>query len=558
MSDARLRGTAPSIPPSPSSPQSPLLQLQDLRVRFGDKEVVRGVSFDIAAGEKLALVGESGSGKTITALSILRLAGDARITGRALMDGHDLLALSEREMRGVRGGDIAMVFQEPMTALNPLMSVGDQVAEVLQLKQALSRAQAGQAAIELLASTGIPEPARRAGAFPHQLSGGQRQRAMISMALASRPRLLLADEPTTALDVTLRGQILDLLSDLQRQTGMAVLLITHDLHLVRQFADRVAVMEHGVLVESGAVSDVFRAPQHAYTQRLIGSVPRRDVLDAAPSPTAVPAAQAHALRVAYATPLPGIRGWFRRGEFVAVKGADFSIGPARTLGVVGESGSGKSTLAQALLGLLPYQGELRIAGQGWQLPAQRNTPENQALRRQVQVVFQDPFSSLSPRLTVEEIVGEGLRVHEPGLSPADRRARVQSALEDVGLTEAQFPGLLARYPHEFSGGQRQRLAIARALILSPRLLVLDEPTSALDVTIQQQVLALLQRLQKERSLSYLLITHDVAVIRAMAHDVIVMKDGEVLESGPVQAVLDAPGHPYTQRLVSAAGLDGVG
>ncbi|GKS76733.1 dipeptide ABC transporter ATP-binding protein [Acidovorax sp. SUPP950] len=567
MSDARMRGTAPiphsaasssSAGTSPAASSAPLLQVQDLHVRFGDKEVVRGVGFDIAAGEKLALVGESGSGKTITALSILRLAGDAHITGRALMDGQDLLALSEREMRGVRGGDIAMVFQEPMTALNPLMAVGDQVAEVLQLKQALSRAQARQAAVELLASTGIPEPARRADAFPHQLSGGQRQRAMIAMALASRPRLLLADEPTTALDVTLRGQILDLLSDLQRQTGMAVLLITHDLHLVRKFADRVAVMEHGVLVESGAVSDVFRSPQHAYTQRLIGSVPRRDVLEPEASATAVPAAQAHALRVAYATPLPGIRGWFRRGEFVAVKGADFSIAPARTLGVVGESGSGKSTLAQALLGLLPYQGDLRIAGQGWQLPAQRNTPANQALRRQVQVVFQDPFSSLSPRLTVEEIVGEGLRVHEPGLPPADRRARVESALEDVGLTDAQFPGLLARYPHEFSGGQRQRLAIARALILSPRLLVLDEPTSALDVTIQQQVLALLQRLQKERSLSYLLITHDVAVIRAMAHDVIVMKDGEVLESGPVQAVLDAPRHPYTQRLVSAAGLDGEG
>ncbi|WP_434802621.1 ABC transporter ATP-binding protein [Paracidovorax valerianellae] len=570
MSEERMHTATPQAPvasslaggraPSAAATAAgvPLLQVQDLHVRFGDKEVVSGVSFDIAAGEKLALVGESGSGKTITALSILRLAGDATITGRALMAGHDLLALSEREMRGVRGGDIAMVFQEPMTALNPLMSVGDQVAEVLQLKQALSRAQAGQAAIELLASTGIPEPARRAGAFPHQLSGGQRQRAMIAMALASRPRLLLADEPTTALDVTLRGQILDLLSDLQRQTGMAVLLITHDLNLVRRFADRVAVMEHGVLVEHGAVADVFRAPQHRYTQRLIGSVPRRDVVEAAPPADAVPAAQAQALRVAYATPLPGVRGWFKRGEFVAVKGADFSVAPARTLGVVGESGSGKSTLAQALLGLLPYQGTLKIAGQGWQQPATRNSPANQALRREVQVVFQDPFSSLSPRLTVEEIVGEGLLVHEPGLSPAERRTRVQSALHDVGLAETQFPGLLARYPHEFSGGQRQRLAIARALILSPRLLVLDEPTSALDVTIQQQVLTLLQRLQKERSLSYLLITHDVAVIRAMAHDVIVMKDGEVLETGPVHAVLDAPRHPYTQRLVSAAGLDGLG
>ncbi|GKT21529.1 dipeptide ABC transporter ATP-binding protein [Acidovorax sp. SUPP3334] len=568
MTDERAHGATPNASSAPfhaigraaaagDAQGAALLQVQDLHVRFGDKEVVSGVSFDIAAGEKLALVGESGSGKTITALSVLRLAGEATIGGRALMAGRDLLALSEREMRGVRGGDIAMVFQEPMTALNPLMSVGDQVAEVLQLKQALSRSQAARAAIELLASTGIPEPARRAGAFPHQLSGGQRQRAMIAMALASRPRLLLADEPTTALDVTLRGQILELLSDLQRQTGMAVLLITHDLNLVRRFADRVAVMEHGVLVERGAVADVFSAPRHSYTQRLIGSVPRRDVVEAAPLADAVPAARAQGLRVAYATPLPGVRGWFRRGEFVAVKGADFSVEPARTLGVVGESGSGKSTLAQALLGLLPFQGTLDISGQGWQQPAQRNSAANQALRRQVQVVFQDPFSSLSPRLTVEEIVGEGLLVHEPGLAPAERRTRVQSALHDVGLTEGQFPGLLARYPHEFSGGQRQRLAIARALILSPRLLVLDEPTSALDVTIQQQVLTLLQRLQKERSLSYLLITHDVAVIRAMAHDVIVMKDGEVLEAGPVHTVLDAPRHPYTQRLVSAAGLDGL-
>ncbi len=542
------------VVPSSSSFDAPLLRVQDLRVRFGAKEVVHGVSFHIGAGEKLALVGESGSGKTITALSLLRLAGEAEVGGQALMGGRDLLALTERELRGVRGGDIAMVFQEPMTALNPLMAVGDQVAEVLELKQALTRAQAAQSAIELIASTGIPEPARRARAFPHQLSGGQRQRAMIAMALASRPRLLLADEPTTALDVTLRGQILDLLSDLQRQTGMAVLMITHDLNLVRRFADRVAVMEHGRLVEEGAVAGVFDAPRHAYTQRLIGSVPVRDVEEAPPPAGAVPAAEAQGLRVAYATPLPGLRGWFRRGEFVAVEGADFCLAPGRTLGVVGESGSGKSTLAQALLGLLPHQGRLAIAGQGWQLPAQRNTPANQALRRRVQVVFQDPFSSLSPRLTVEEIVGEGLHVHEPGLALPERHARVQQALADVGLSEMQFPGLLARYPHEFSGGQRQRLAIARALIVQPQLLVLDEPTSALDVTIQQQVLALLQRLQKERGLSYLLITHDVAVIRAMAHEVLVMKDGKVVETGLVAQVLDAPQHPYTRKLVTAAGL----
>ena len=531
----------------------PLLEVRDLHVRFGDKEVVRGVSLAIAPGEKLALVGESGSGKTITALSLLRLAGDAAISGQALLHGRgDLLALSEREMRGVRGGDIAMVFQEPMTALNPLMTIGAQIAEVLMLKKGLTGSQCAQAAIELLAKTGIPEPARRAGSFPHQLSGGQRQRAMIAMALASEPQLLLADEPTTALDVTLRGQILDLLSDLQRQNGMAVLLITHDLNLVRRFADRVAVMEQGVLVEQGAVAEVFSAPQHAYTRRLIASQPRRDVAPAGALPDAPPVVRTQDLRVVYPTPLPGIRGWFKKGEFVAVQGASLALGPGETLGVVGESGSGKSTLAQAILGLLPHAGELQVGGQAWQQPAMRNTPANQQLRRRVQVVFQDPFSSLSPRLTVEEIVGEGLQVHEPALRPAERRARVEAALAEVGLTEAQYPRLLQRYPHEFSGGQRQRLAIARALIVQPQVLVLDEPTSALDVTIQQQVLGLLQRLQKEKGLSYLLITHDVDVIRAMAHQVLVMKDGAVLESGSVDAVLDAPRHPYTQRLVAAA------
>ena len=535
------------------SSSTPLLEVRDLRVRFGDKQVVHGVNFALHAGEKLALVGESGSGKTVTALAMLRLAGDAQLGGQVLLNGRDLLTLSEREMRGVRGDDVAMIFQEPMTALNPLMSVGDQVAEVLQLKQALTLAQAQQQAVELLATTGIPDPARRARAFAHQLSGGQRQRAMIAMALASSPKVLLADEPTTALDVTLRVQSLALLGDLQRQTGMALLLITHDLNLVRRFADRAAVMEQGLLVEQGAVHDVFANPQHAYTRRLIASVPRRDVVEA-PVRAAQALVEVQQLSVRYATPLPGLRGWFRKGEFVAVKGADLRLLPHHTLGIVGESGSGKSTLAQAILGLLPSDGGLRINGQAWQAPATRNSPANQALRRSVQVVFQDPFSSLSPRLTVEEIVGEGLRVHAPESLPPERRQRVLQALADVGLTELQYPGLLQRYPHEFSGGQRQRLAIARALIVQPQVLVLDEPTSALDVTIQQQVLALLQRLQRERGLSYLLITHDVDVIRAMAHDVLVMKDGEVLEAGSVAQVLDAPRHPYTQRLVAASML----
>ena len=537
---------APSLP---RPPFEPLLEVSNLRVAFDGKEVVRGIDFSIQPGEKLALVGESGSGKTVTALSLLRLVMNAQITGSAAFLGRDLLGLPEPTLRGIRGSDIAMIFQEPMTALNPLFTVGEQIAEVLELKQGLPSADASQAAIDLLAKTGISEPQRRARAFPHQLSGGQRQRAMIAMALACKPKLLLADEPTTALDVTLRAQILDLLTALQRQNGMAVLLITHDLNLVRRFADRVVVMENGCIVEQGPVARVFAEPEHAYTRRLIDSQPVRDVpprrIDAG---SAEPVMQAKALRVAYPVPVAGVRGWFRKGEFVAVQGADFHIAPGQTLGVIGESGSGKSTLALAALGLLPFQGALQVSGRTWR----EGAAADKALRQGVQVVFQDPFSSLSPRLTVEEIVGEGLRVHAPALSAAQRQARVLAALEDVGLTTAQFPALLTRYPHEFSGGQRQRIAIARALIVGPRLLVLDEPTSALDVTIQKQVLQLLQGLQHTRGLSYLLITHDVEVIRAMAHDVIVMKDGVVVESGPVDQVLVAPRHDYTRVLVAAA------
>jgi len=532
---------------------APLLEVKGLRVAFGGKEVVHGADFTIAAGEKLALVGESGSGKTVTALSLLGLVQNATVSGSAhFADGHgggrrDLLALPERELLAVRGREIAMIFQEPMTALNPLYCVGDQIAEVLQLKEGLSTRQAWQGAVDALAACGIPDPGRRAEAYPHQLSGGQRQRAMIAMALAGRPRLLLADEPTTALDVTLRGQILDLLGEVQRANGMAILLITHDLNLVRKFADRVAVMENGRLVEQGPVAHVFAQPRHAYTRKLIDSRPVREVVEALPAGQE-PVMRARGLQVGYPVQLPGFRGWFRKGRFVAVRGAEFSIEPGRTLGVVGESGSGKSTLALAALGLLPHEGELDVAGSRWGPDASRN----RAIRRAVQVVFQDPFSSLSPRMTVEEIVGEGLLVHEPRLPPAGRRDRVVQALAEVGLGPEQFPGLLQRYPHEFSGGQRQRLAIARALIVQPRLLVLDEPTSALDVTIQKQVLGLLQRLQREKGLSYLLITHDVDVIRAMAHDVLVLKDGDILEAGPVRQVLEAPRQDYTRALVAAA------
>ena len=541
-----------------TTPHQPLLDVKGLRVAFGGKEVVHGIDFRIAAGEKLALVGESGSGKTVTALALLRLAQNADIAGvaklfdaQAASNGRDLLSIPERELRGIRGKEIAMIFQEPMTALNALYTVGDQIAEVLELHEGLSARDAQAAAVQLLADTGIPEPERRARAFPHQLSGGQRQRAMIAMALACKPRLLLADEPTTALDVTVRAQILDLLADLQRKHGMAVLLITHDLNLVRRFADRVAVMEDGHIVEQGDVATVFEAPQHAYTRKLIDSHPERNVSAVAAGSDARPVLEATGLRVSYPVSRPGVAGWFRKGEFIAVQNADFRIAPGETLGVVGESGSGKSTLALAALGLLKYRGALKVDGKGWAV----DRGSDLALRRVMQVVFQDPFSSLSPRMTVEQIVGEGLRVHAPELGTEQRRARALAALADVGLSEAQFPSLLDRYPHEFSGGQRQRLAIARALIVDPQLLVLDEPTSALDVTIQKQVLGLLQRLQRERGLSYLLITHDVEVIRAMAHHVIVMKDGNILESGLVERVLDAPEHPYTKTLVAAALLE---
>ncbi len=532
-----------------------LLHVKDLRISFAGKEVVHGIDFSIAPGEKLALVGESGSGKTITALSLLRLVQNAQVQGTAVFQSPqgevELLGMPERQLRGIRGQDIAMIFQEPMTALNPLFTVGNQIEEILALKQGLGQAMRAQAAIKLLADTGITEPERRAKCFPHQLSGGQRQRAMIAMALACQPKLLLADEPTTALDVTVRTQILDLLGELQRKNGMAVLMITHDLNLVRRFADRIAVMENGVIVEQGAVQAVFASPQHAYTKKLMDSKPIRDVREVPVKPGLPAVMQAKDLRVSYPVSLPGFKGWFKTGEFVAVQGASFSIPAGQTLGVMGESGSGKSSLALAALGLHPSKGDLTVSIGPMRLGWTKNAIINKVIRKAVQVVFQDPFSSLSPRMTVEQIVGEGLTVHQPGIHGIELQQRVVRTLGEVGMLERQFPGLLQRYPHEFSGGQRQRIAIARALMVEPQLLVLDEPTSALDVTIQKQVLQLLQKLQRERGLSYLLITHDIDVIKAMAHQVIVMKDGAVLEAGTLAHIVDTPRHPYTQMLVAA-------
>jgi microcin C transport system ATP-binding protein len=520
----------------------PLLELDHLHVTFGDTVAVKDVTLAIERGERVALVGESGSGKSVTALSILRLLNDAEVSGAIRFSGEDLLTKSEREMRGLRGSAIAMIFQEPMSALNPLYTVGEQIAETIVVHDGVPAKEARKRAVALLARTGIAEPGKRVNSYPHQLSGGQRQRAMIAMALACRPGLLLADEPTTALDVTIRAQIVELLLELQRdeaeKRGMAVLLITHDLNLVRNFAQRVAVMERGVLVESGPVEQLFTSPQHPYTQRLLQSRPERTVVPVLPiSPVLL---EARDVSVEFKTKSPGLRGWFRSGRFRAVADASVSVRQGETLGIVGESGSGKSTLAMALLGL-------QRTAHGGALSSYRGH-EQTVLRSNMQVVFQDPFSSLSPRQTIERIVGEGLALHRPQLDADARRDKVVSVLREVGLDRT----VLYRYPHEFSGGQRQRIAIARALVLEPRILILDEPTSALDVSIQQQVLKLLAGLQRKYNLGFVFISHDLAVIGAMAHRVAVMQNGSIVETGEVEKIFAAPAHPYTRKLLKAA------
>ncbi|WP_114689818.1 ABC transporter ATP-binding protein [Polynucleobacter necessarius] len=542
-----------------------LLRYADLCIAFGagrrEKFAVNHLDLEIGIGERVALVGESGSGKTLTALAPLRLEPEgAKVSGKILWnrkDGKgemDLLSMSIQDIREIRGREIAMVFQEPMTALNPLFTVGNQIIEAVQIYQPLiSKADSIDAAIDLLRKTGIPDPERRFHSYPHQLSGGQRQRAMIAMALACKPRLLIADEPTTALDVSLRLQILDLLKELQEESkndgGMGILLITHDLNLVKHFAQRVAVLNQGNLMESGSTKQVFEHPEDPYARALVNSEPVRDL--APLMPLAPVLLKTEELSVAY--PSSELTSWFKKAPpHKVLKKVSFTLKQGQTIGVIGESGSGKTTLGMAVLGLLgdsaaEVSGDVDVLGNAWQT---LKPVERRALRSSLQVIFQDPFGSLSPRMNVFQIVSEGLDVHFPKLFAAEREARVVDMLKEVGLDRSA----LLRYPHEFSGGQRQRIAIARALIFRPQILVLDEPTSALDVSIQKQVLALLTELQKKYNLAYLMISHDLAVIRAMSHEVMVLKGGKVVDFGDTETLIKHPRQTYTKELFAAAEL----
>jgi len=542
-----------------------LLRYEDLSISFGsgrrEKFAVNHLDLEIGIGERVALVGESGSGKTLTALAPLRLEPEgAKVSGKILWnrkDGQgtvDLLSLPIQDIREIRGREIAMVFQEPMTALNPLFTVGNQIVEAVQIYQPLiSKADCIDAAVDLLKKTGIPEPERRFHSYPHQLSGGQRQRAMIAMALACKPRLLIADEPTTALDVSLRLQILDLLKELQEESkdqgGMGILLITHDLNLVKHFAQRVAVLNQGNLMESGPTKQVFTHPTDPYTKALVNSEPVRDL--APVMPLAPVLLETEDLSVAY--PSSESISWFKKAPpHKVLKKVSFVLKQGQTIGVIGESGSGKTTLGMAVLGLLgdsaaQVTGDVDVLGSDWQT---LKPVERRAMRSSLQVIFQDPFGSLSPRMNVMQIVAEGLDIHFPKLSAVERENRVVDILKEVGIDRSA----LTRYPHEFSGGQRQRIAIARALILRPQILVLDEPTSALDVSIQKQVLALLTELQKKYNLAYLMISHDLAVIRAMSHEVMVLKAGKVVEFGDTETMIKHPRQTYTKELFAAAEL----
>lgn len=546
-----MSGMSVGDPQPQAEPQAePLLSVDALNIAFEAQRVVDAVSFEIGEGERFALVGESGSGKSVTALALLRLLPQASLQGTIRFAGRELGHLSERAMRAIRGAEIAMIFQEPMSALNPVLSIGAQICESIRLHDGVGPAMARERAIALLERCGLREPRRRIDNYAHQLSGGERQRAMIAMALCCRPRLLIADEPTTALDMTIRKQIIDLLVDLQREAAatrpMSVLLITHDLNLVRRFAHRVAVMEKGRIVETAGVERLFGAATlpalHPYTRRLLQSRPQREV--SALRRRAPVLLEARDISVRH---LLKRQGWERRREFLALDNVEISVRRGETLGIVGESGSGKTTLGLCVLGLArASSGEIEFDGR--RLEEYRGTLRR-GLRARLQVVFQDPFSALSPRLNVAAIVDEGLALHHPHMSAEARRARVLAALQEVGLDASA----LGRYPHEFSGGQRQRIAIARALIVEPDLLVLDEPTSALDVSVQRQVLALLADLQRRHHLAYLFISHDLEVVRAMSHRVAVMQGGKIVETGETLSVFAAPAHPYTRQLLLAAG-----
>ena len=526
---------------------APLLAVRKLTVSFPGHgrlaQVVRGVDFEIARGETLALVGESGSGKSVTALSILDLLpmlSHARVGGSIRFDGQEVVGAPPAALQRLRGNRIGMIFQEPMTSLNPLHTVGGQVAEAVLIHRSVARKAATARAMDLLDLVGIPDPARRFTAYPHELSGGQRQRVMIAMALANDPDLLIADEPTTALDVTVQAQILALLRELRKRLGMALLLISHDLAVVRSMADRVAVMNRGEIVESGAASNVFDAPHHPYTRMLLAAEPSGSapVVDM----SVPPLLRAEGVKVHF----PVRTGVLRRvtGHIRAVDGIDLEVRAGETLGIVGESGSGKSTLGMALLRLVPNEGVIRFEGRDLQTLRPKAM---RALRREMQFVFQDPYGSLSPRMSIGEIVGEGLRAH--GLaSRTERERRVKEALEEVGLDSAWS----VRYPHQFSGGQRQRIAIARAIVLRPKLMVLDEPTSALDRSVQAQIVDLLRDLQRRHSLAYIFISHDLRVVRALASELLVMRAGRAVEHGPANRIFAAPEHAYTRALLAAA------
>jgi ABC-type microcin C transport system duplicated ATPase subunit YejF len=521
------------------SPQA-ILSFRDLCVRYGSTQVVRGVSFALGRGEVAAIVGETGSGKSQTVLAALRLlAPEAVTTGSVQFNGADLLTLSARALDGIRGRRIAMVFQEPMSALDPLFTIGAQIGAVLRLRANFSRCAATARTAELLELVGIAEPQRRLHAYPHELSGGQRQRVAIAMAICCDPDVLIADEPTTALDVTVAERILDLLAELKQRLGMAMILISHDLGLVRRFADHVHVMQRGEIVESGATAEVLSNPRHAYTRLLLAKMPRPPVRLQSDAPALLTAAN---INVRFR--LRG--GWFAgKHHIIAVHDVSLVLRQGRTLGLIGESGSGKSTLARALLRLVPASGAIWFENRDLtKLTAAAMRP----LRRSMQLVFQDPYAALSPRMRVGEIITEGLRVHEPAMTRAERDRRAARALEQVLLD----PGLRHRFPHEFSGGQRQRIAIARAMILNPRLVILDEPTSALDRSVQIEILGLLENLQGTHGLTYLIISHDLAVIRAMADEIAVMKDGRIIERGATGEIVANPREVYTRTLFAAA------